>query len=183
MTAVRRGRRKNKQTKKPHDDRWDRVGCLGYMLRRDIFVRLIVREQCQSLARCTLLVTTHQPPLWTWSTTGEIALWETSETWKERVAERTPLNSKGGGGLCLDLATGQNRRTKVFIHPHPKSYGHSFIIHPGLKYGETSSVWNILQQEYVWVSSIRPDIWPVSLNPHKEIKHTLLCWLTSWSVL
>lgn len=138
MTAVRRGRRKKTKT---HDDRWDRVGCLGYMLRRDIFVRLIVREECQSLARCTLLVTTHQPPLWTLSTTGEIALWETSETWKERVAERTPLNSKGGGGLCLDLATGQNRRGQKFLSTHTqKSYGHSFTIHHVLKYGETSSV-------------------------------------------
>lgn len=120
MTAVRRGRRRKK--KKTHDDRWDRVGCLGYMLRRDIFVRLIVREECQSLARCTLLVTTHQPPLWTLSTTGEIALWETSETWKERVAERTPLNSKGGGGLCLDLATGQNRRGQKFLSTHTQNH-------------------------------------------------------------
>lgn len=75
------------------------MGCLGYMLRRDIFVRLIVREECQSLARCTLLVTTHQPPLWTLSTTGEIALWETSETWKERVAEDTIKQQRGWGSL------------------------------------------------------------------------------------
>lgn len=37
------------------------------------------------------LVTTHQPPLWTWSTTGETTQWETSETDGE-----TALFKQGG---------------------------------------------------------------------------------------
>lgn len=41
---------------------------------------------------------------------------------KERVAERTPLNSKGGGGLCLDLATGQNRRGQKFLSTHTQNH-------------------------------------------------------------
>lgn len=90
---------------------------------------------------------------------------------KERVAERTPLNSKGGGGLCLDLATGQNRRGQKFLSTHTqKSYGHSFTIHHVLKYGETSSVWNILQQEYVWEFPQSGQIFDPSALIHKGNK-------------
>lgn len=67
--------------------RRDRVGCSVTCYKEGSFVRLIVREECQSLARRTLLVTTHQPPLWTWSTTGEIALRETSETDGKRASQ------------------------------------------------------------------------------------------------
>lgn len=97
MTAVRRGRRKKKKT---HDDRWDRVGCLGYMLRRDIFVRLIVREECQSLARCTLLVTTHQPPSVDFKhDRGNCAVGDVRDMERESCREDTIKQQRGWGSL------------------------------------------------------------------------------------
>lgn len=84
------------------------IGGTGYVARLHAkeggFVRLIMREECQSLARRTPLVTTHQPPLWTWGTTGEIALWETSETDGKRASQgEGTISTRGGGGGALTI--------------------------------------------------------------------------------
>lgn len=96
----------NTQREKHSNYRWDRVGCLLHG-KHCGFARLIVREECQSLARRTLLVTTHQPPLWTWSTTGEIALWETSQTDGKRASRgEGTINRRRGDTLhsvCVQI--------------------------------------------------------------------------------